>query len=170
MKLGLSQVPEYNYLPEFFDGLHRKLTRDTDDDLNRYGSWLFFFFASMEQGDGIVTSIWQQAATPGQQNEDAVDLAFPFIDNFDDFTVRNWNQEPVEPQYKGPPPASPNFPTGLKPDLHKTKKFDTTIEEVIDETPVPRDAITISGSCFEFDHEVGYLKYEWNFKLAGAAP
>jgi hypothetical protein len=136
MELGLPTAPGLNYLlTDFFKTLDRRLTRDPQDEGgHRYASWLFFFHASMDQGDGIVTSIWQNAAAPGKQNEDAVDAVYPFIDNFDDFATHNWNQPPVEhvfPLYKGPKPASPLFQAPLKPNLTRTKPFTTTEEEVL---------------------------------------
>jgi hypothetical protein len=136
MELGLATAPEHSgQLPGFFKTLDRRLTRDPHDEPHhRYASWLFFFHASMDQGDNVVTSIWQNAAAPGKQNEDAVDAVYPFIDNFDDFATHNWNQPPVEkvfPLYRGPKPASPLFQTGLKPNLTRTKNFTTTEEEIL---------------------------------------
>ena len=55
---------------------------------------LFFLHASMEQGDGIVSSVWDKAAAPGAQGIAAVDQAFPLDQNFGLFTVKNWNQKP----------------------------------------------------------------------------
>ncbi len=136
MELGLATAPELERLLKgFFNTLDRRLTRDPRDEQDhRYASWLFFFHASMAQGDGIVKSIWQQAAAPGKQNEDAVDLAYPFVDNFDDFATHNWNQTPVElvfPLYKGPKPASPLFQPGLKPNLTRTRNLTTTSDDII---------------------------------------
>jgi len=81
--------------------------------LHSYASWLFFLFASMEAGDPIVTRVWEAAAAEGVQSEKAVNQAFPFDDHFADFSVRNWNQDPVTPQYKDVAPAP--FPGELQP-------------------------------------------------------
>lgn len=80
------------------DNYSQPLTRDVGE--SRYAAWVYFLFASMERGDGIVKSIWQDAAAAGKQNEKAADHVFPFDDWFDNFTVRNWNQDSVDPMYK----------------------------------------------------------------------
>jgi hypothetical protein len=134
-KLNAMQTRAYESVPLFYEGLHEPLTRD--EGQNRYGSWLFFFFASMESGDSIVTSIWQDAARAGKQNEDSVDAVFEFQEHFDDFTVRNWNQEPVDPMYKDgnfttPPRGEPTFPS-LKPDLEVDLDFQGDGTHDIDE-------------------------------------
>jgi len=73
--------------------------------LHSYSSWLFFLFATMEAGNATVTRVWEKAAAEGVQSEKAVDQAFPFDKHFADFSVRNWNQDPVTPQYKDVAPA-----------------------------------------------------------------
>jgi hypothetical protein len=35
---------------------------------------------------------------------------------------------------------------------------------------VAADATSITGSCFQHNEDYGYEKYEWDFKLAVAAP
>lgn len=103
--LGYSRDPVHDYLPEFYRGLEQTLTRN--EGLNRYASWLYFLFAEMERGPDVVKKIFERAAAPGEQNEVAVDLEMPFLDNFHKFALRNWNDEPVTPLYAS---ADPTFP------------------------------------------------------------
>jgi hypothetical protein len=93
-ELDESRQPNFDYLPDFFKGLEKTLTRDTEEDLNRYASWLYMFFASMQKGDQIVTKMWENAAADGKQNEKAADAVFKFDTFFDNFAVQNWNQKP----------------------------------------------------------------------------
>jgi len=111
----VSREPNFEYLPKFFEGLDKKLTRDTEDDLNRYGSWLYIFAASMDQGDQIVTKFWEKAAAPGIQNEEAIDSVFKFDDHFDEFATRNWNEKPPLTVAYGD--ADSTFPPARKPDV-----------------------------------------------------
>jgi hypothetical protein len=97
----LNKYPAFPYdaAKVLFPLLEERLTKDNDH--HNYGSWIFFFFATMETGsDQIVTSVWESAALPGLDGIDAVDQAFNLDDHFDDFTVRNWNRDPVPNQYK----------------------------------------------------------------------
>jgi hypothetical protein len=107
---------QYSWLPGLFASLDKTLTRETDD--NAYASWLYLQFASMEKGDGVVTEIWKAAAADGVQGANAADQVFPFADHFDKFAVRNWNEDPVKPQYKT---ADTNFP-GNGPILRNSVK------------------------------------------------
>jgi hypothetical protein len=116
-KLGLTPGYAYRRLDSFFAGLDKPLARL--DDKNAYGSWLYFLFASMEAGDGVVTDIWKAAAADGVQGPMAVDSVFPFDKHFADFAVRNWNQDPVAPQYKS---ADKTFPSGYQPQIRNTVK------------------------------------------------
>ncbi len=112
-RLGLGHWPVYSGLDEFFDELDQTLTRDKGPgDSDRYHAWVFHWFLSLLYGDAAVTQIWDQASAPGIQNEKAVNSAFPFAETFDDFSVQNWNQLPVDPLYKDFdstfPPWTPN--------------------------------------------------------------
>jgi len=89
-----------------FDNLHRSL----DDRYHWYGTWLFFNYASMELGDGIVKTIWEKASS--LSGTAAVDRVVPFKDHFPRFAVRNWNKDPVPDQYKT---RDDTFPPDLKP-------------------------------------------------------
>ena len=90
------------------DWLKERLTREIEQ--SAYESWPFFLFASMEKGDGIVTKIWETAAAEGQQGIEAVDANLPLDAYFDNFSVRNWNQDPVPDQYKTADPTSLRHP------------------------------------------------------------
>ena len=63
----------------------------------------------MDKGDGIVTSVWEAAAADGEQGAKAVDQVLPFADNFDEFAVRDWNEEPVKPLYKSVDSTFPGY-------------------------------------------------------------
>ena len=127
-KLGLTPGYSYGRLASFFAGLDKPLARL--DELNAYGSWLYYLFASMEAGDGVVTDIWKAAAAEGVQGPMAVDKVFPFDKHFADFAVRNWNQDPVAPQYKN---ADKTFPSGYQPQTrNKVKTLDGGKEDALD--------------------------------------
>lgn len=115
----LGRVPQYAYdqAEHLYQNLDRPLDREDTTgmgDQDKYGSWLFFQHAAMEQGDQIVSQVWDEAAAPGKQGINAVDAVFPLEDNFDTFTVRNWNDEPVPKQYKDAPDNT--FPNKLHPE------------------------------------------------------
>jgi hypothetical protein len=93
-------------------GIFQNLQKSLDVPYHWYGTWLFFFFASMEFGDGVVTKIWEANATPGLNGVDAVNAVVPFADYFPRFAVRNWNSDPVLKRYRT---ADDTFPRGLEP-------------------------------------------------------
>ena len=109
-KLGKVPAYQYKWLPQLFNGFDQPLTRLASG--NAYASWLYFLFASMENGDGVVTDIWKAAAADGEQGYKAVDQVFPFANHFADFAVRNWNADPVKPRYKT---ADDTFPSQYQP-------------------------------------------------------
>lgn len=117
-ELGETREELYGMARRLYAELNQPLTRDTGYlDETRYRRWLYFFFASMNMGDGIVKSIWQEAAAVGVQNEKAVDNAYSFDSHFADFTVRNWNSEPVDPLYWDPARGDADFPSDLEPPI-----------------------------------------------------
>ena len=120
----LGIVPDYGYdylkNPDrwsTFPNLHRRL----DHPLNAYASWPFFYYASMEFGDGIVKTIWAGHSVgpgpggPGATNSGlgTVNKAVPLDEHFPKFALRNWNQEPVPDQYVD---EDGTFPSTLKPE------------------------------------------------------
>jgi hypothetical protein len=111
-KLGLPPEPAYGWLPKLFDRLDMPIT--TAADFGGYRAWLYFQFAAMEEGDGIVARIWEAAGRQGEQGETAIDAVFPFDKHFADFALRNWNQEPVPRRYRDAPDQT--FPP-LKPSM-----------------------------------------------------
>lgn len=127
-KLDLRPAYAYGFLEDFFAGLDQSLTRL--DNHNHYGAWLYFLFASMEEGDGIVTTIWQEAAPKGEDGAVAVDKAFAWDEHFDDFSVRNWNKDPVERQYKSAPDNT--FPTNREPNLTRDTAIAGAEENLLD--------------------------------------
>ncbi|MDQ2965452.1 MAG: hypothetical protein M3R57_06360 [Chloroflexota bacterium] len=156
-KLGLQPAYEYGFLEDFFSGLDQPLTRPGDQNFNSYASWLYFLFASMEEGDGIVTAIWQEAAAEGQQGPKAVDEAFAFDEHFDDFSVRDWNKDPVERQYKT---ADQTFPTAREPKLARSTSIGGAEEDLLDKKVVE---LSSAYYRYEFLDGVGKVIVENNY-------
>ncbi|MEO8457242.1 MAG: DUF6055 domain-containing protein [Chloroflexota bacterium] len=119
----------YNQARGLYQGLDKTLNRETPDDNDKYGSWLFFLHASMERGDQIVSQVWDKARATGKNGINAVDQVFPLNDNFDDFTVRNWNKDPVVRQYKDAPDST--FPQNLHPRINRDYYFLTANDETL---------------------------------------
>jgi hypothetical protein len=112
-KLGINPDYPYDRLPNVFQTLDQPLTREgTDQDLHKYGSWLFFYSASIDLGDDIVKTVWQKAAIPGLDGILAVDEAIPLDDNFPLYALRNWDQDPVQKRYNS---QDSSFPSGYEP-------------------------------------------------------
>ena len=88
------EVPAYPL--GIFDNLHRSL----DDRYHFYGTWLFFFSASIDLGDRVVTTVWEKAALQQFDGMGAVNAAIPMLKNFPPFAVRNWNRNYVPRWYK----------------------------------------------------------------------
>ena len=152
--LGETRQELYGMAGRFFTELDQPLTLDTGYlDEQRYRRWLFFLFASMEKGDSIVTKIWEKAAAMGVQNAQAVDQAFPFATNFDDFAVRNWNMKP--PLLKWYRDADNTFPTYLAP---KTKPYPIYFNEEHTES----DSIPPLASVY-YDYKFGDLVHKVKF-------
>ncbi len=142
-ELGVTRAELYGMAERFYTELNQPLTRDTGYlDETRYRRWLYFFFASMDAGDQIVTQMWQAAAAGGVQNEKAVDTAFSFDDHFPQFTVRNWNQDPVDPLYSDPS-GDPDFPGNLKPPIpaSRDKLLDGTTSVTLETALAPLAAL-----------------------------
>ena len=103
---------EYDRAAKLFKELRLPLNRITPT-LNQYNSWLFFFYASTELGNGIVEEVWKQAALGGIDDVRAVDKAMSLDKYFPGFTVRNWNKEEPGPEYRS---WDGDFRPGLMPD------------------------------------------------------
>ncbi len=114
-KIGASPDDAYAWLPKHFKTLDQSL--NSESNYHAYSSWLFFQYASMQKGDGIVTDIWKAAGQDGVNGEKAVDQAFPFAANFAGFAVRDWNQDPVTPLYES---VDDTFPGGYQPPIRNT--------------------------------------------------
>lgn len=106
-KLGLDPAFAYARAGSFYKGLDRPLTRTQRG--NAYAAWLYFLYASMEKGDGVVVDVWKAAAEDGVQGADAVDRVLPFARAFAGFGVRNWNQDPVTPKYSSVDESFPDL-------------------------------------------------------------
>lgn len=143
-KLAIEPKYQYDWLPYTFDGLDQTLTRAGDNNGNSYASWLYFLFASMEAGDGIVTQIWQVAAANGEQGADAVDQVFPFADHFAAYAVRDWNKDPVKPMYQA---VDSTFPTT---DVPKIKDPVQTLYGG-EEQPVEVDLPPLASAYYQYD-------------------
>ena len=114
-KLGKEPTFAYKLLGQAFYGLDKTLTRLGKQ--TQYASWLYFLFAQMEEGDGVVIDVWNAAATPGVQGADAVNKVLPFEPKYADYALRDWNQDPVKPMYAN---ADPTFPDGYWPAIRNS--------------------------------------------------
>lgn len=122
-KLGIPPDPAYKWLAPLFASPATSLTTAANEW--SYRAWLYFQFAAMQRGDSIVADIWSDAGKAGAQGEQAVDDVFPFADHFADFSVRNWNQEPVPNRYKSAPdPTFPELQPGIRKDTAALKAGD----------------------------------------------
>lgn len=92
---GYLTIPYTRSLLPIFPYLHNSLRSASF----RYGAWLFFYSASIDLGDNIVTDVWEKARRPGPNNIYAVDEAIPLDEHFPRYTVRNWNRELVPEQW-----------------------------------------------------------------------
>jgi hypothetical protein len=144
-KLALLPEYEYAWLPKAFATLDMPLTRTEAN--HAYAAWLFFLFASMEKGDAIVTKIWEAAAAAGVQGEKAVDQAFPFDTHFADFAVRNWNKDPVAPQYRDVAPGP--MPAGLEPTITGGTRVFTDAGE----SPLDRHVLPLASIYYTYKFE-----------------
>jgi len=118
----------HSYLPPFVETLEESLdfegqrldskgkptSESSGKRIRQYGAYLFFLFAQMEKNDGIVRQIWESARR--ENGIKAVDAVFSLKDNFREFALRDFNNEPVEPLYSK---ADEEFPTGLLPKFKK---------------------------------------------------
>lgn len=157
-KLGLNPSYAYGYLTQFFYELDQPLTRL--DKKNAYASWLYFLFASMEEGDSVVASIWEAAAETGMQGEKAVDSVFSFEEHFDDFSVRDWNRDPVERQYKG---ADQTFPRGHQPQIRNlVRNLEGGSDDALDVTLPP-----LGSAYFEYIFQPSARDVTFENTLAG---
>ena len=158
----LGRKPEfaYKWLGQFFKQLDQPLAREAD--YNAYGSWLYFLFASMKKGDGVVTDIWKAAAADGVQGEKAVDKVFPFEGNFADFSVRDWNKDPVDPLYKS---ADDTFPKGHQPEIrNKTKTLEGGKTDSLNVSLPP-----LASAYFEYVFPDSALDVTFENTLSGVA-
>lgn len=155
----LGRVPKYAYnrATELYDDLDRPLDREAKGDNDKYGAWLFFQHAAMDRGDQIVSQVWDEAATPGKQGIHAVDAVFPLDDNFDTFTVRNWNDEPVPAQYKDAPDNT--FPTTLHPDLSRNMNLPGEADQTLD---IPVEKLSAIYYRYTFGLAVRHIIVENN--------
>ena len=157
-KLGLPPDPAYRWLPTLFANPGRALTSDADKW--SYSAWLYFQFAAMQRGDGIVAAIWADAGKVGAQGAQAVDDVFPFADHFADFSVRNWNREPVPTRYRSAP--DPTFPE-LQPSVRKSVSAMKAGDEVELDVALPH--LASAYSTFGFDASA--RKITFDNRLAG---
>lgn len=107
--LGVTPEPVYEYLAKFFGSLDERLPRD--DELNRYGSWLYFLSLQIDAGDSVARTVFEKMAAPGRQGVAAVDQAYPFAEHFGRFAVRNWNDATADAYRQ----KDGTFPSSVKP-------------------------------------------------------
>ncbi len=155
--LGKEPQYEHNRVRELFQHLAKPLNRETRGDNDKYGSWLFFLHASMEQGDGIVSSVWDKAAAPGAQGINAVDQAFPLDDNFDDFTVKNWNEKPpLIKEYRDAPDATfPDYQPEIDRDISVPGENDYSLD-------LPVETVAARYYRYTFEAPVRHIIFENN--------
>jgi hypothetical protein len=134
----------YEHLSDPQVGIFYNLHKGLDERHHYYGTWLYFYFASMEFGDRIVTSIWEAASRQALDGASAVERYVPFDDYFPRFAVRNWNEDPVLKQYRT---QDGTFPRHLKPYPLQTIKAPPNIFELaaLDE-PIPH----LASAYFHF--------------------
>jgi hypothetical protein len=120
----------------FFNALDRPL----DDIISKYGSWLFFFYASMEMGDAVVTRVWEQAAQPGSDDKNASNKVVPFRFHFPRFAVRNWNHDYLPVQYRH---RDRDFPEPLEPEARQMPPGLGTFE-------LDRDVARLAAQYYRF--------------------
>jgi hypothetical protein len=162
-KLDLPPAYAHALLPPFFAELDLPLARPADHaDRHSYASWLYFLFASMEEGDAIVTRVWEKAAAEGVQSEKAVDQAFPFDTHFAGFAVRNWNKDPVTPQYKE---VDTTFPAGLKP----TIVGGTTVMTDAGESPLDQSVLPLSSYYYAYEFKDAVRRVTFENAFVGVA-
>ncbi len=158
-KLGIEPTYQHAWLPQLFHTLDKTLTRESDD--NAYASWLYFQYASMEQGNGVVTDIWQAAAAEGEQGYKAADQVFPFEKYFAGYALRDWNQDPVQPQYKS---VDETFP-GREPKIRNSVK---TLEGGKDDV-LNANLPALASAYFEYDFPPSVLDITFDNYLDGYA-
>jgi hypothetical protein len=159
LKLGITPAYQYAWLRSLFARLDRTLTRE--DDGNAYASWLYFQFAAMEEGNDVVTNIWKAAAAEGEQGYKAVDQVFSFAGHFDDYAVRDWNQDPIEPLYKS---ADSTFP-GREPRIRNgLKTLEGGREDTLDANLPP-----LATAYFEYDFPASARDVTFDNRLSGSA-
>jgi hypothetical protein len=139
----------YEHLTDTQVGIFYNLHKGLDERHHFYGTWLFFYFASMEFGDRIVTTIWEAAARQALDGVSAVERVVPFDDYFPRFAVRNWNEDPVLKQYRT---QDDTFPRHLKPYPLQTIKAPPNVFELaaLDE-PIPH----LASAYFHFTFPAG---------------
>jgi hypothetical protein len=157
-KLNLEPSFAYNRATDFYGGLDKPLTRL--DNRNAYGAWLFFLYASMEKGDGVVVDVWKAAAADGVQGEQAVDKVFPFEKSFAGFAVRNWNQTPVTPKYDTVDAA---FPDLAPTPRNKVEAIAGSQEDSLD-VSLPK----LATAYFDYSFESSARAVTFENSLAGA--
>lgn len=94
-------------------GIFQNLHKSLNQPFHWYGTWLFFFYASMELGDDVVRQIWEADAKTGLDGVDAVNSVVALAHHFPRFAVRNWNHDPeIIKRYRT---QDDTFPPGLRP-------------------------------------------------------
>lgn len=110
----------------------------------------------MVAGDGIVSAVWQDATALGTDDIDSVDAVFPLDEHFDDFAVRNWNDDPVATQYKDAPDLT-------FPDIHPELDRDITVSGEADYTlDLPVEALSARYYRYVFQGPVRHIIFENN--------
>jgi hypothetical protein len=156
-KLGKTPTFEYRRVPTFFSSADQPLTRT--DKGYAYAAWLFFLYASTEAGNGVVTDIWTAAGADGVQGEQAVDKVFPFDKYFGQFSVRDWNIDPVQPQYKA---ADTTFPAGQPKVRNKTTVLAAGKDDSLDVSLPP-----LSSAYFRYSFPNSVRAVTFEDSLAG---
>ncbi|HSP54183.1 MAG TPA: dockerin type I domain-containing protein [Dehalococcoidia bacterium] len=155
--LGKEPAYEHHRVPELFQNLAKPLNRETRGDNDKYASWLFFLHASMERGDGIVSSVWDKAKSPGAQGINAVDQAFSLDDNFAPFTVKNWNEKPpLIKAYKDAPDTTfPDDQPKIDRDITVPGEHDYTLD-------LPVETVSARYYRYVFESPVRHIIFENN--------
>lgn len=159
-EMRLPPEPAYTWVRPLFERLDMPIT--TEADSGGYRAWLYFQFAAMEEGDGVVTRIWESAAKSGVQGEEAIDAVFPFEKHFADFALRNWNHEPVPRLYRTAPDLT--FPT-VAPRLRVQGQVLRAGDRASVEIALPR----VASAYYSYTMDASSRKVTFKNPLVGVA-
>jgi hypothetical protein len=135
-ELGRSAEEVRAFLPGFYHRINQRLHHVNGQ--HEYSAYLYPLFTQMERDRSIVEQVWNTVIAQAPQGVSAFDGHIPFRDNFREFALRNWNQDPVEPLYVT---VDEGFPDWLVPPLAETLFLDMDAEITISANVQPLSAV-----------------------------